>query len=185
MIIFFLNFGQFLKFWPISKILTIFRILPIFRIFAHFQNFCPLSEFLPIFRMFTNFGPFWKFWQIFKSFDPFSKKISFGLSSYTFKKRYDGHTYTFRHRVQNSTTLSTHVWDLYDERKKHDIKWELIDRAPEFNPTNRKCRLCDKEKYYIIFQPEGATLNSRSELFSTCRHRKRLLLSRIKPWFSF
>ena len=104
-----------------------------------------------------------------------------GLSSYTFKKRYDGHTYTFKKRVQNSTTLSTHVWDLQDERKKHDIKWELIDRAPELNPSSRKCRLCDKEKFYIIFQPEGATLNSRSELFSTCRHRKRLLLSKIKP----
>ena len=98
---------------------------------------------------------------------------------------YHIHFYTFRNRVQNSTTLSTHVWDLQDERKKHDIKWELIDRAPEFNPSSRKCRLCDKEKFYIIFQPEGATLNSRSELFSTCRHRKRLLLSKIKPWVSF
>ena len=104
-----------------------------------------------------------------------------GLSSNTFKKRFDSHTFSFRNRGKNSTTLSTHVWDLSDKNKNYNIKWELIDRAPEFNPTNRKCRLCNKEKFHIIFQPEGATLNTRSELFSTCRHRKRLLLSKIKP----
>ena len=104
-----------------------------------------------------------------------------GLSANTFKKRYDGHKFSFKNRGENSTTLSTHIWDLTDRNKNFELKWELIDRASEFNPTNRKCRLCNKEKYYIIFQPDGATLNARSELFSTCRHRKRLLLSKIKP----
>ena len=32
------------------------------------------------------------------------------------------------------------------------------------------------EKFYILFRPEGATLNKRSELFSTCRHRLSQLL---------
>ena len=103
-----------------------------------------------------------------------------GLTGYTFKKRYDGHTYSFRHRGEKSTTLSSHLWDLSDKNIQYDLKWELVDRPQEFNPSTRKCRLCNKEKYYIIFQPEGATLNLRSELFSSCRHRMRLLLSRIK-----
>ena len=81
-----------------------------------------------------------------------------GLTGYTFKKRYDGHTYSFRHRGEKSTTLSSHLWDLTDKNIQYNLNWELVDRAQEFNPSTRKCRLCNKEKYYIIFQPEGATL---------------------------
>ena len=60
------------------------------------------------------------------------------------------------------------------------IKWEIMDRAPTFNPVNRKCRLCLKEIYYIMFKPESATLNKRKELFNTCRHRTQKLLSKFK-----
>ena len=103
-----------------------------------------------------------------------------GLTRNTFKKRYNGHTYSFNHRGENSTTLSTHLWKLKDKNKNFEISWNIVDRAQDFNPVNRKCRLCTKEKYYIIFQPEGATLNRRSELFTTCRHRKRLLLENLE-----
>ena len=99
-----------------------------------------------------------------------------GLTRNTFKKRFNGHTYTFNHRDAPSTTLSSHVWNLKDQNKNFEINWKLVDRATDFNPTTRKCRLCLKEKFYIIFQPEGASLNKRSELFSACRHRLRLLL---------
>ena len=103
-----------------------------------------------------------------------------GLTRNTFKKRYHGHKYSFNHRGENSTTLSSHYWKLKDQNKNFEISWNIVDRAQEFNPVNRKCRLCTKEKYYIIFQPEGATLNRRSELFTTCRHRKRLLLDNLE-----
>ena len=94
---------------------------------------------------------------------------------------------TFAHRgvfqgVRNSvtahsTTLSSHIWDLKDKNENYEINCSIIDRAKEFNPDTKKCRLCIKEKYYIIFQPEGASLNDRSELYSTCRHRKKKLLA--------
>ena len=106
-----------------------------------------------------------------------------GLTRNSFKKRYNGHRYTFNHRdAPNSTTLSTHLWKLTDMNKNYDLKWNILDRAPDFNPVTRKCRLCLKEIFYIMFQPEGATLNKRSELFSTCRHRLRLLLN--NTWFN-
>ena len=66
------------------------------------------------------------------------------------------------------------------ENENYEVKWSIIDRAKEFNPDTKKCRLCIKEKYYIIFQPECASLNDRSELFSTCRHRKKKLLANTK-----
>ena len=100
--------------------------------------------------------------------------------SHTFKKRYYSHRQSFNGRnLQHSTTLSSHIWNLKDKNLNYNVKWNTIDRAPRFNPVTKKCRLCLKEKYYIIFQPEGAKLNERSELFSTCRHRTRDLLSKI------
>ena len=45
--------------------------------------------------------------------------------------------------------------------------------------------LCIREKYFIIFQPEGASLNSRSELFTTCRHRKKQLLANTQKLVQF
>ena len=44
-----------------------------------------------------------------------------GLTRNTFKQRYNGHRYTFSHRnTPNSTTLSTHLWKLKDERNNYD-----------------------------------------------------------------
>jgi hypothetical protein len=100
-----------------------------------------------------------------------------GLTNNTFKQRFYGHRHSFKYKnSDHSTTLSTHIWDLKDDDQHYDLKWSIVDRAPAFNPITRKCRLCIKEKYYIIFQPEGASLNHRSELYSTCRHRTQDLL---------
>ena len=77
-----------------------------------------------------------------------------------------------RFRSSSSTTLSSYIWDLKDLDLNYDISWCVIDRGKPSNPVTRRCNLCIKEKFHIIFQPEGASLNKRSELFSTCRHRK-------------
>ena len=68
---------------------------------------------------------------------------------------------------------------LKHENKNFDIEWKIIDRGKKFNPTTRKCNLCLKEKYNIIFKPAGASLNKRSELFSACRHRRQQLLANV------
>jgi hypothetical protein len=100
-----------------------------------------------------------------------------GLTGNTFKERYGGHKTSFNlRRYAKSTTLSKYVWKQKDENKNYDVDWSIIDRAPSFNPTTRSCRLCLKEKFYIMFYPSAATLNDRSEFFSTCRHRLQLLL---------
>ena len=103
-----------------------------------------------------------------------------GLTGSTFKQRYYGHTSSFRNRDdEHSTTLSSHIWNLKDAGKNYELKWRIIDRGKKFNPTSRKCNLCLKEKFHIIFQPSGASLNKRSELFSTCRHRWQQLLENV------
>ena len=100
-----------------------------------------------------------------------------GLTRNTFKKRWYKHTSDFNtEKNKHSTTLSTHIWDLKDSGENYQITWKILDKARESNPTTRKCRLCLKEKYHILFNSASASLNSRTEMFSTCRHRKRLLL---------
>ena len=71
-----------------------------------------------------------------------------GLTCNTFKERFYGHRISFEHRNHpNPTTLSTHVWDLKNKNKNYEINWSIIDRANDFGPVTRKCRLCLKEKY--------------------------------------
>ena len=105
-----------------------------------------------------------------------------GLTSRAFKSRFYEHRNSINHRPSEnskSTTLSTHIWKLKDRDKSFDIKWQIIGKAKSFNPTTKRCNLCLKEKFFIIFKPEGASLNQRSELFSTCRHRNIELLESI------
>ena len=103
-----------------------------------------------------------------------------GLTSRTFKERYYGHTHSFNHRDStSSTTLSSYLWALKDQDRNFNISWRIIDRGKPFNPVSKRCNLCTKEKFHIIFQPEGASLNKRSEMFSTCRHRKKDLLCNL------
>jgi hypothetical protein len=74
---------------------------------------------------------------------------------------------------ENKTRLSTHINKLKQENNNYQLKWEILDRASTHSPVSRKCRLCLKEIYYIIFRPDSASLNSRNKLFNTCRVRHR------------
>ena len=104
-----------------------------------------------------------------------------GLTKNNFKNRYNGHQESFRKKKkQHSTTLSTHIWDLKEKRTDFEIKWSIIEKGKKFDPSTRKCMLCLKEKYHIVFNPDGASLNKRSELFSVCRHRHEKLLVNIE-----
>ena len=74
-----------------------------------------------------------------------------GLTSQTFKRRWSKHTSNFdKVEERNDTTLSSHIWKLKEEGKNFQIKWEIMDRAPNFNPVNRKCRLCLKEIEHFL-----------------------------------
>ena len=44
----------------------------------------------------------------------------------------------------------------------------------------KKCRLCLLEKYFILYNPKDATLNSRDKLFNPCRHKWKHTLK--KAW---
>ena len=99
-----------------------------------------------------------------------------GLSEPPFKSRYGGHLTTFKNENANHTTLNKHIWVLKNQKITHTNDWKIIARSKAYNPYNGQCRLCNKENYFIMFNPEGASLNARSEFYSSCRHKAKHLM---------
>ena len=103
-----------------------------------------------------------------------------GLTGGDFKTRYRNHTASFRNKnTQNETELPKYIWRLKDEGVEYTLKWKIIDRSNGYSQKKISCQLCIKEKWYIIFKPEIATLNDRSEWKSHCRHKKQHLLCNL------
>ena len=103
-----------------------------------------------------------------------------GVTGNTFKERYNGHKSDIRHRKdRHKTCLANPIWDMKDEGRNYEIQWDLVEQAPTFNPTTRKCRVCLKEKNQILYNHIGSTLNKRNEIFNTCRHRTQKLLENV------
>ena len=98
-------------------------------------------------------------------------------STVNFKKRWYGHTESFRNEgSKHKTTLSSHIWEkkLNPEPK---IKWSIVARAPSYKKGNRSCDLCLTEKMYIADTFNNpAYLNKRTELALKCRHKAKFLL---------
>ena len=88
-----------------------------------------------------------------------------GLTENTFKDRWTKHKSSFKTRnPKNASGLSKYIWKLDDECVDYSIEWKIISRAKPFDPGTGVCRLCIREKYFIIFKPNMATINSRSEI---------------------
>ena len=101
--------------------------------------------------------------------------------SQNFADRYYKHRSDFMNpKTKHATTLSTYVWELKDQGKDFDISWKIIDRGPLFNHASKRCRLCIKESFYILYKPELATLNRRNEVFHVCHHRLTQTLRNLK-----
>ena len=81
------------------------------------------------------------------------------------------------------TTLSAYVRSLKRDNIPHNITWSIVKRAAPYNPITKICRLCICEKAHILFHPEDATLNQRSEFFSKCWHKDKHLLKNNQKAF--
>ena len=96
----------------------------------------------------------------------------------SFKNRYSKHKSSLKkYTKKNSTTLSTHFHKQRSGGYQPTISWKFLKtNIPTFNPVKNACRLCLTEKYIISFKPSQSTLNTRSEIFSSCRHKRSELL---------
>ena len=98
------------------------------------------------------------------------------MCSTDFKARLGVHTQSFKDPLINQTSLSQYVHELKSNNKEPKISWKIIDRGKKFTPVSGVCQLCTREAYYIVFHPNLAKLNAKSEIFSACRHKKPALL---------
>ena len=109
------------------------------------------------------------------------KETYTGVTSRKFKQRWYEHNADMRKESSRiKSGLSSHVWDLKDKGLSYDVSWRLKDRSTAFSPITKKCRICLKEKFHILYKQDGASLNRRSEIFNTCRHRRQKLLDNMK-----
>ena len=59
-----------------------------------------------------------------------------------------------------------------------DLNYKKIPNTITYNPVTKSCRLCLMEKFLIMFESSSATLNVKSEFFSSCLHKKKLLFKK-------
>ena len=104
-----------------------------------------------------------------------------GITENPFKTRFANHKATFNTRSKRTATeLSNYIWDFKDRAVEYHTTWRIVKQAPSFNSNYHRCNLCSWERYHIIFQPEMASLNKRSELIAACRHEKKYTLAYCK-----
>ena len=96
-----------------------------------------------------------------------------GLTATNFKARFRVHKKSFEDPEYCKTTLRKHIHDLKNKVIEQKFTWKILDRAKSYSSVTN---VCNKEAYYIIFEPHLAELNSRAEHFSTCIYEKSHLL---------
>ena len=105
------------------------------------------------------------------------EKTYVGITEGTFKTRYHNHTSSFRNpKRKHATELSKYIWNLKESNVQHSIKWKIIKQCKPYSNKTKRCNLCLYEKFIIICHLQLSSLNTRNEIISTCRHRKKYLL---------
>ena len=104
-----------------------------------------------------------------------------GITEGHFKTRWNSHKCSFKkEKLEYSTELSKHIWKLKRDNKNFNISWRILKKAKAYTNRTKRCNLCIMEKFYILYYPELATLNKRTELISCCRHSAKFLLKSEK-----
>ena len=104
-----------------------------------------------------------------------------GCTKQKFRKRYNQHKQSFNnYKYWDETRLSVYVWSLKKKKVRFKIEWKIMGRARMYSPTTQVCNLCNLEKFFIIYEPQGATLNKRDEIFNFCQHRPLFSLANQK-----
>ena len=106
-----------------------------------------------------------------------------GLTEGTFKSRYNDHLQSIRHEIEKhetATVLSKKYWEIKRGGNEPYIAWKIVKQVDTYEGGHWTafCNLCLAEKYFIIRDRGINLLNSRTEILSKCRHRKKFLLNR-------
>jgi len=97
-----------------------------------------------------------------------------------FKFRYHNHIASFKNiNKHKSTELRKYIWTLKDKNIDYIMQWRILKHAQPRSKNSPLCHLCLWEKYFIVFKPRYASLNTRSDFISTFRHARAFFLESI------
>ena len=91
------------------------------------------------------------------------------------------HNTTFNNPAYRfESALADYIWDIQcpdrcyergNQECEHSINykltWKILSRAPGYNPITGMCRLCFKGIFFILFHPETASLNKKTDKLSS------------------
>ena len=105
-----------------------------------------------------------------------------GLTKSKFKDRlYEHNTDANNSNNCTFTKLAGYVRQKKDQSVNiTNYKWEILRKCSTYQPGQRKCDLCPTEKMMIMKNRDPRTLNKRSELMNSCRHRWPYRLDRVR-----
>ena len=107
-------------------------------------------------------------------------KVYYRLAQGTFKARYSVYQHSLRNEERRfSTEYSKYMWDLKDLGLEGSTTWEIAKPAAIYKCGSRRCDLCLTEKLMIAMADSSSLFNKRSEIVSTCRHRKKFTCERV------
>ena len=104
-----------------------------------------------------------------------------GLSK-NVKRRWGKHKGTLKDKnTEGGCTMSTYFHEEKEAARNPIVKFKYLEtNIRTFNSVTKDCRLCLREKFNIIFNPQLASLNERTEVFAHCRHMRFELIT-LKP----
>ena len=104
-----------------------------------------------------------------------------GLTENQFKTRLNGHRSTFNNPDDWKTTaLSKYIWTLRNSNIQYNVKWSILKKCKPYSNLSKRCQLCLYEKFIIVCKPQLSTLNKRTEIMNTCRHKAKYKLGKYK-----
>ena len=76
------------------------------------------------------------------------------------------------------------IWRIKEKNGNYTVKWRILRQYPTYNPASKRCMLCANEKAAILYYGGTNLLNKRTEIISTCRHRKKYELGELDVNYS-
>ena len=75
-------------------------------------------------------------------------------------------TLTTGREHRGNTELAGYIWDLKDSNIPYTITWDILGRAPSYNPVTKTCRLCTLEKFFLYFTTPGKQVSTNGRNYS-------------------
>ena len=101
------------------------------------------------------------------------------LAEGAFKTRFHNHNSSSRDvKYSTLTELSRKYWENKNDGKSPSVSWRILKTVGKYKNGQRTCNLCSTDKLFIIKCRDKHLLNSRIEISSKCRHKRKVLLSK-------